>query len=156
MFGSITWKLLSGKLYASTCCAMSWRLWCTDVQSRHYYFIIPFIMQAADCLHLITMKLFLSCIYMVHVLHIGGSPCCQIYHCQVSEFGGPTTSLSCCYCAENQYIVPRQAPESTRGGMFCSSFEMQCLCLDVAGWYIPWNCLSIVKVSVLGSKILNC
>ena len=58
-------RLLSGKLYASTCCVTRWCLWCTDVQS-HYYFIIPFMMQAADCLHLITVTLVLSCIYIIY------------------------------------------------------------------------------------------
>jgi len=40
-------------------------LWCTDVQN-HCYFTISFIVLAADCLHLITITLVLSCTYILY------------------------------------------------------------------------------------------
>ena len=124
----------------------SW-LWCTG----RYYFIIPFIMQAANCLYLITMTLVLSCIY--HLCSTINTPCIAHnmfsilpnYHCQCPHLANP--QLLCCYWVENHYIVPRKAPESTRGIMFCSCFEMQCLGLMWLGdIYVLWSWL----------KILNC
>jgi len=96
-------RLLSGKLYASTCCAVRWCLWRSDVQS-HYYFIIPFIMQAADCLIWSQWHLFYpvyTLIYPFMYYHMfwlnqcntyctqGSSPCCRIIIAKCMHLANP-------------------------------------------------------------------
>ena len=111
-FGFITWKITFRETlcFYLLCCEVVFVTYCCP---EHYYFIITLY------IHLCSVTIIIM-FWHNHCTTYCSSPCCQIMVAKCPHLAN--LQLLCCYCVENNYIVPQQASKSARV-IFCSSFK---------------------------------